>query len=61
MSLRLELKDLSQEQMQEALKALYQDRPPEDPALQDLTYQEWAALWLVLTSLMQEKSNAVLQ
>jgi hypothetical protein len=49
------LEKLSLEQLQEALHCLYNEESPQDEKLQNLEFQEWSLLAVLLSGLMNEK------
>ena len=51
------LEKLSLEQLQEALHCLYNEESPQDEKLQNLEFQEWSLLAVLLSGLMREKER----
>jgi hypothetical protein len=55
------LQELNQTDVEQAMYSLYHHESPENPALQDLTLQEWELVSQLLVSLLEEKKHCRMQ
>lgn len=54
------LSELTLEQVEQAMKCLYQQRKPQNEPLRSLSREEWSMLANLLTALLQEQGASTL-